>query len=46
MIGQSNHQHESLCEPIESIRITYYSVNIAVDSLPFTAASTATAGLP
>jgi len=41
----NNHQ-ESLYQPRESIWVTYYAVNLTVGSLPFTAASTATAVLP
>jgi len=37
----NNHQ-DSLYQPRESIWITHYAVNMIVDSLPFTVASTAT----
>jgi len=40
-----NHQ-KSLYQPRESIGITHYSVNLTVDSLAFTPASTATPVLP
>ena len=41
----NNHQ-ESLYQPRESTWITHYTVNLIVESLSFTAASTATAVLP
>jgi len=41
----NNHQ-ESLYQPGESIWITHYTVNLIVESLSFTAASTATPVLP
>jgi len=37
---------ESLYQPRESIWITHYAVKMIVDSLPVTAASTATVVLP
>ena len=41
----NNHQ-ESLYQSRESIWITHHAVNLIVNALPFTAASTATAVLP
>ena len=39
-----NYHQKSLYQSRESIWITHHAVNFTVDSLPFTAASTATAG--